>query len=486
MLSTRFINLNIILKFLGLGFVVICFFQLLTMCVSLLFNDGHHIVFLISAILSFFSGLSLIWLTRRQTYQRLTLRESFMMIIFQWIFVPVMGMVPFYLGFADFTIIDALFESFSGFTTTGFTLVFNKMEMPESFMFWKSVIQWIGGMGLIIFLIALLPFVREGEYKMFFSDLQDISFEPIHHKLTENARRLWYIYIVFTFIAAIALYFSGLNWFQAICYALSTMSTGGGIAPNGNVTHLLFPTQVVLACIMFVAGANYLQIYRFVILRTLHFKNEEFKWYLIFIFLCFFVITFTQIIELGFEQSRLFETLFNVISISSTTGIYLEQPRTHILPSVWFIFFVMMFIGSSTGSTGGGINLYRIIVLFRTMRNYINTLIHPQTYYATKFNDRMVPVSAIRRIYAFFQVFLITFILGSLALSLTGLDFIDAMVFCISSLSNVGPGAFLLSDLQTFASLTSSSKLLMSLLMVLGRIEILPALILISRSMWKK
>lgn len=483
---TKFIDFKIILKFLGQGFLLVCFLQLISMLISLLFNDGMFLVFLISSLISFVMGMILLLANKNTFNQRLTLREGFVMIVFQWILVPFLGMIPFYFGIPHFTIIDALFESYAGFTTTGFTLIFDKHAISQSLVFWKSVIQWIGGMGLIMFLIALLPFTREGEYKIFFLDLQDVSYEPIHPNLTESARRLWYIYSFFTVVSTIALYVSGLDWFNALCYSLSTVSTGGGITQNGNVTEFSFYTKIVLAFIMLIAGVNYLKVYRFFVFRHIDFKNEEFKWYLLLIVLCFTIIISIQSMFFGFNSSAIFETIFNVISISSTTGIYVEWSNLSMIPFVWLIIFLMMFIGSSTGSTGGGINLFRIIILFRTIRNYVNTLIHPQTYYATKFNNRIVSIQAIRRIYAFFQIFLIFFFIGSLLLALTGLDLIDSMVFCIASISNIGPGAFLISDVQTFANMTNASKMVLSALMIIGRIEIFPLIILLSRSMWIK
>jgi trk system potassium uptake protein len=478
------IHLRLILRYLGVAFFVIGTFQIISIGVALYFQEKQWLHFLISGSISICLGTVLFFSNPIKTPQRLSLRDSFFIIFTMWFFVPAAGMLPFYWGTPIESFVDALFEAYAGFTTTGFTNLSKYELLPKSIIFWKSIIQWIGGMGLMIFIIALFPLVKQGEFKVFFSDIQDTSYKPLHYKVASTARRLWLVYIAFTLIGIGLLILAGQNWFDAFCFSLSSVSTGGGVPYNGDITHLSFPIKLVLGMLMLVAGANYFYIFQ-ILRRQKTTNNDEFVNYLkIFVFSALF-ITGAQLIKTGFHWELAFESIFNTISFVSTTGFYSNNMfDSHIL-FVWMLMFFLMFIGSSTGSSGGGINVYRLVVLMRTLSNYLKKSIHPGAFYQIRFNNKPVASSTVNRIFAFFVLYILIFFCGSLLLSYLGFSFNNALGICAASLSNSGPTVFLLNGYTDLSQIHTGSKLTIILLMVIGRIELFPFLLIFSKTFWR-
>jgi trk system potassium uptake protein len=480
----RAIHTRLIMKFLGMSFMVIAGLQLISMGVALYFQESQWMDFLISMGITLGVGLLLFVSNPVRQETSITIRDSFLIVIILWFFVPAAGMLPFYLGTPIDTIQDALFESYAGFTTTGFTNLAKYELLPKSIIFWKSVIQWLGGMGLLIFIIALFPLVKEGEYKIFFSDIQDTSYKPLHYKVSGTARRLWLVYLLMTLMGIGALMLAGQNWFDAFCFSLSTISTGGGVPFNGNITHLSLPVKSVLALLMLIAGANYVFVFQ-LFRKQKNITNDEFLSYIrLFVFSAIFIIC-AQVFRHGFHAELVFESIFNTVSFVSTTGFYSNTFFDSKILFVWILLFFLLFIGSSTGSSGGGINIYRLMIMFRTLKNYIKTSIHPNSYYQTTFNKIPVTPLIINRIYAFFVLYVLIFFIGTLILSAMGFSFNNAVGFCAASLSNTGPGVFLLNGNTELSEIHEGAKLVIIFLMVIGRIELFPFLLIFSKSFWR-
>lgn len=464
--------------------MVIAGLQVLSLMMALWFEEQAWASFALSSGISLVAGLMLFLLNPVQQKEKISIRDSFLMIIVIWFFVPAAGMLPFYLGTPINSVTDAFFEAYAGFTTTGFTNLAKYEMLPKSIIFWKSIIQWIGGMGFMVFIIALFPLVREGEFKVFFSDIQDTSYKPLHIRVTANARRLWYIYLTFTILGIAGLIIAGQDVFDALCFSLSSISTGGGVPYNGNLTHLSIPIKSVLTVIMFIAGANYFFVFQ-VFKRQSTIRSDEFLAYVKVIFVASSFIIAAQIIQNGFSYEGIFESLFNTVSLVSTTGFYSNAEFDSSILFVWMILFFLLFVGSSTGSSGGGINIFRILMLFRTLKNYLKTAIHPNSFYQTNFNKTPIPPLIISRIYAFFFLYILIFFIGTLALSYFGFGFNNSIGFCAASLSNTGPGVFLINGYTELSQIHTGSKITLILLMVIGRIELFPFLLILSKTFWK-
>ncbi len=467
-----------------MAFMVIAGMLLISSGVAIYFNEKQWIDFLISFGVSIIIGLTLFLLHPAKQDTKITIRDSFLIVFVLWFFVPAAGMLPFYLGTPISSLLDALFESYAGFTTTGFTNLAKYELLPRSIIFWKSIIQWLGGMGLMIFIIALLPLVKDGEFKIFFSDIQDTTYKPLHYKVSGTARRLWFIYLIFTVFGFGALMLAGQNWFDAFCFSLSSISTGGGVPYNGDISHLNFSIKTVLGILMFISGANYFFVFQ-IFKNQKKINSDEFiSYFKIFLFSAL-LITGVQVIEHGLHFELIFESIFNTISFVSTTGFYSNIRFDSGILFAWMILFFLLFIGSSTGSSGGGINVYRMMILFRTLKNYIKTSIHPNSYYQTTFNKASVPQFTISRVYAFFVLYILIFFTGSIILSFLGFGFNEAVGFCAASLSNTGPGVFLLNGYTDLSQIHNGSKLILIFLMVIGRIELFPFLLIFSKSFWR-
>jgi len=393
-------------------------------------------------------------------------------------------MLPFYIASPLIYFSDALFESFAGFTTTGFSNLPKYEGAHKAIILWRSIIQWLGGMGILIFLIALFPISKTGELKIFFSDIQDVEYSPLHSRIANTARRLWTVYIIFTFIGIIALILAGLNWFEALCLAFSSVSTGGGVPYSGDISHLSITVKSIVGFLMLIAGANYFFIFQ-AFIKKKALKNEEFIFYvLLFVAVSSILVLFFSFTEkLSFVL--IFETIFNSISFISTTGFYSNSAFNANYTFIWFIMFFLLFIGSSTGSTGGGVNVYRIVVLIKHTSNYFKSIIHPNAIFSTKLNNKVVDNTAIARIFAFFVLYIIVFFAGAFLLSLFGLAFNNAVGICASSLSNTGPGVFLINGYSNISQFDIFAKFTIILLMVIGRLEIFPFLLILSKSFWK-
>jgi len=478
------VHFPLILKFLGIAFSVVGFLQILPIGIALYYQEETIFAFAISAAIALFVGLLLFFSNKVDFNTRLSIRDSFMIIFLMWLFVPAAGMLPFLLGTPIESISDAFFETYAGFTTTGFTNLAHFEQLPKSIILWKSLIQWVGGMGLMIFIISLFPLVKDGEFKVFFSDVQDTSYKPLHYKVSGTARRLWYVYIIMTFLGVGGLMLAGQSWFDALCFSMSSISTGGGVPYHGDISHLSIPLKSVLAILMLVAGANYFFVFQ-VFRKQKTLRTDEFVSYIKIIFVVIVFLILPQLVKHGFNGEMIFESVFNSISFVSTTGFFTKNSFDSGILFIWMLLLFVMFVGSSTGSSGGGLNIYRLVVLYRSLVNFVKTIIHPNTFFATKFNKVAVPIPVLNRVYAFFILYMAVFFIGALILTSLGFTFEDAVALCSASLSNTGPAVFLINGYTELSQIHEASKITLMMLMIIGRIEIFPFLLIFSRTFWR-
>lgn len=480
------IRFDLSLKFLAAALIILATLLIVTSFLSWLFNELHTLEYLIISAFYLFVAFLILWKLPVKPDKRIRVRDSFMIIILIWVVVPLFGMLPFLFASPISSVTDALLESYSGFTTTGFTTLTEFPEISASMMFWRAAIQWLGGMGIIIFVFTIFPLLIDGNLKNFFSDLHDTELSLIKQRLSVTARSLLIVYIFYTFIGILALYFMGLGWFDSVLFSLASISSGGGVLFNGNISHLSIEIKTVIAALMLVAGSNYFLLIVALRRRKNELKTEEIKTYLWIILTAFVVIALVSIYKFGYSFTLIFESIFNVISLVSTTGFYSINEFVSAIPFVWILMFFLLFIGSSTGSSGGGINIYRIIILAKMLIQYIKNAFHPNAIFAINLDQKPVQKKETDTIIGFFVVYLIVFFLGTLLFSLLNFDFKHAMSLCASVLSNTGPGVFLLNEYFPLSEIPVASKYLIIILMLIGRVEIFPFLIIISKSFWKK
>jgi trk system potassium uptake protein TrkH len=482
------INWKIIFHFLGLLLIIEGIFMFAGIPFSLYYCGYKCLSLLYSGLITLFSG-GLFWLLTRKAQRSIGKREGYIIVTGAWVIISLFGTLPYLISGTIPTFTNAFFETISGFTTTGASILTDIEVLPKGILFWRSLTQWIGGMGIIVLSVAILPILGIGGMQLFVAEMPGtgISTDKLHPRITQTAKRLWLIYVAFTFAETILLMVGGLDLFDALCHSFATMATGGFSTQNASVANYSPFIQYVIVIFMIMAGTNF----------TLHYlgmhgkikevwKNEEYRYYILFTFgfvilISILLITHGNIsIEMAFRDS-----LFQIVSIVTTTGFvtsdYLIWPG-----HLWIFIFLLMFIGGSAGSTGGGIKIARQILLLKSSAIEFKRMIHPQAIIPVKFNGKAVSNEIIHMVMAFFLLYILTFFIGTFIMVLLGLNFESAVGVTIASLGNIGPGLGDVGPVENYSFLPVAGKWLSAFLMLLGRLELFTVLILFSPYFWKK
>ena len=416
-------------------------------------------------------------------------REGFIIVSFVWIVFSFIGSLPFIISGHIPDLTNAFFETISGFTTTGASILVDVESVPKGLLFWRSLTHWIGGMGIIVLSVAILPILGIGGMQLFVAEMPGTGITPdkLHPRITQTAKRLWLIYVILTVIEIILLLLGGMNLFDSLCHSFATMATGGFSTQNTSIAGYSPYIQYIIALFMIMAGTNF----------TLHYlglhgkirevwKNEEYRYYILFTFGFVVLITIFMILFSDIATEKAFrDSLFQVVSIVTTTGFvtsdYLLWPG-----NLWIFIFLLMFIGGSAGSTAGGIKIARQILLLKNSALEFKRMIHPKAVIPVRFNGRAVPRDIIHMIMAFFLFYILIFFAGTFIMTLLGMDFDTAIGATIASLGNIGPGIGAVGPAENYSALPGAAKWLSSFLMLLGRLELFTVIILFSPSFWKK
>lgn len=499
MKANKIINYGLIIKVLGLLMVLLGVAILSALPFSYFFApEGIREIRFFQANSEFypilFSGLSTILIGAtaahftRKASKSIGKKEGYIIVSVSWILISLFGSLPFYLSgyFVSFT--DAFFETMSGFTTTGASILNDIESIPKGLLFWRSMTHWIGGMGIIVLSLAILPLLGIGGMQLFAAESPGPTADKIHPKVQEMAKRLWGIYVLLTLLETGFLMLGEMNFFDAICHAFATLATGGFSTQNASIANYSPYTQYVIIIFMILAGTNF-AIHYFVINRQFKKikRNEEYRFYLSIIAIVTTIITIGLLlspIDIGIEKAFR-DSLFQVVAIITTTGFvsadYLLWPS-----HVWIFLLILFFVGGSAGSTGGGVKVVRILVLIKNSVLEFKRLIHPRAIIPVRISHKPVPQNVVFVVMSFFLLYLLTFAFGTIAMSFTGLDFMSAMGASASCVGNVGPAFGSLGPVSNYAAVSDIGKWILSFLMLLGRLELLTVLILFSPSFWKR
>jgi len=499
MTAKKYINVRLILQVIGILLIIEGFFMLLALPFSCYYgstsfadwniNEVKHDFWplLISALITSGTGAAMYLFNGIAIRESIGRREGYIIVSVTWVIISFFGALPFVLSGAIPGFTDAFFETISGFTTTGATILVDIESVPKGLLFWRATTHWIGGMGIIVLSLAILPFLGIGGMQMYIAEVPGPTPDKLHPRITQTAKRLWGIYFLLTFIETVLLMFGGLNLFESLSHAFATMATGGFSTRNDSITGFSPYVQYVITGFMFLAGVNFTVHY-----MALHGKlrdvihNEEFRYYT---FIAFFSATVIAV-AMFFNNSSGIESAFRdasftVVSIMTTTGFvtanYLNWPV-----AIWFIVFLLMFIGGSAGSTGGGIKVVRQMLLFKNSMLELKRLLHPQAVIPLRMNGKPVSQEIILRVLAFFLIYLLIFAFGAFVMTLLGLDFSTAIGASIATLGNIGPGIGHVGPVDNYTIVPEAGKWFLSFLMLLGRLEFFTVLILFSPSFWKK
>ncbi|MBC8147341.1 MAG: TrkH family potassium uptake protein [Bacteroidetes bacterium] len=454
---------------------------------SLYYKSGDFYDILLSGIITSLSGGILWFLTRKNKNKNLGKREGYVIVTSAWIIISLFGALPFVINGAITSYTNAFFETMSGFTTTGASILNNIESVPKGLLFWRSLTHWIGGMGIIVLSLAILPILGIGGMQLFVAEVPGPTPDKLHPRVTGTAKRLWGIYILLTFVETIFLIFGGMDLFESLCHSFGTMATGGFSTRNSSIMGFSPYIQYVITIFMILAGTNFTLHYlalmgKFEKLR----KNEEFHFFLWLLFIATIIITVSMIVLRNTPIEQAFrDSLFQVVSIVTTTGFttsnYLLWPNY-----TWLLIFLLMFTGGCAGSTGGGIKAMRQLLLFKSSAVQLKRLIHPRAFIAVKFNGKSVSQEIILNILAFFLFYMMIFAFGTFVMSFLGLDFKSAIGSVIASLGNIGPGIGSVGPTGNYANIPVFGKWFLSFLMLLGRLELFTVLVILTPAFWKK
>jgi trk system potassium uptake protein TrkH len=427
-------------------------------------------------------------------------KEGYIIVTFGWIALSISGMLPYLFSGAIPDVTNAFFETVSGYTTTGASIVDDIEALPEGILLWRSITHWIGGMGIIVLAIAILPLLGIGGMQLFAAEAPGPSADKLHPRITDTAKRLWYIYFGYTVAETLLLKLAGMNFFDAVNHAMATLSTGGFSTKNASLAYWnnTPAIQYIVIFFMFLAGSNFvLSYYAFKgkVQRVLH--DEEFKYYggftLIFAIVAAIVI-YSQAnvpisdyhpMVLGQGESSIRHALFQVIAVITTTG-FVTADFTSWTPFLTVLFFGLMFLGGSAGSTAGGIKVMRHLLIIKNGLLEFKRTLHPNAVIPVRYNNKTVKEHIVYNIIAFFVLYMLLFIIGALVLGALGLDFDTAIGGAASSLGNVGPAFGDLNPLSNFNGLPALGKWWCAFLMLAGRLELFTVLILMTPYFWRK
>ena len=470
----------------GVLLIILGVFMLIPFFVQLLYDEKNS-TFLSSALITAFIGILLV-LTNLEENKKLNLQQAFLLTTLSWLSIAIFGCLPFLLANLNLSFVDAFFESMSGITTTGSTIITDLDNAPKGILMWRSIMQWLGGIGIIVMAITVLPLLNVGGMQLFRMESSDTT-EKILPKTREVSLIISIIYLGLTFVCAIAYWRFGMNIFDSIAHAMTTIATGGFSTYSSSIGYFQNPKIEIISIIFIILGSvPFIAYLKFVKGdKKIFFKDVQIKG-LIYILIISVLLMFLYLLlnnkEYSFTENLRIST-FNVVSILSGTGYVTSNfSLWGKFPLVFFLF--LMFIGGCAGSTTCGIKIFRFQILGLFIVNQIRKLVYPHGIFPMKYNNEKISNTFIYSIITFiFLYFFIFFILAAL-LSLNGLDFVTALSGSASAISNVGPGlGDVIGPNGNFSDLPNFSKLSLSLGMLLGRLELFAVLVLFFPSFWK-
>ena len=471
------------LRLLGWLLLLTSVFLLLPLIAAVGFGDAPG-PFLSVSLLAALAGAGLLFFTRASE-RTLRARDGFLVVGGAWLITSAVGALPYLLG-GVLGPVDALFESISGFSTTGSTVIADVAALPRSLLLWRAMTQWLGGMGIILFTIAILPLLGIGGMQLFKAEVPGPVADKVRPRLAATARTLWGLYVGFTVAEWVLLMLCGLNWFEALCHAYTTLATGGFSTRNGSVGEFASPAaEWVVIVFMLAAGINFVLHYKLLTGRGREvLRDVELRYFLAIVAgaaTLLFVVLWDGATSVH-ETVR--AALFQAVSVVTTTG-YVSADFELWPPAGQFILVALMLIGAMSGSTGGGPKSLRIVLALRSLRATVHRFIHPHAVVPVKYNGQVVADGVLSGVAAFLTAYALLAVVAAAVVAAAGYDFATAVSSGLTAIGNVGPGLGAVGALDNFAHFPALVKLVLSACMLLGRLEIFTILVLFSRQFWK-
>ena len=481
-------NFKVILHIIGFLLLLTGSLMLTAIPFSIYYKTDDIPAILISGISTSFFGFMLWFLTRKNDNREIKKREGYLIVSLGWIVMSLFGTLPFiiYGSIPSFT--DAFFETMSGFTTTGASILTDIEALPHGLLFWRSMTHWIGGMGIIVLSLAILPILGIGGMQLYQAEVAGPTKDKIHPRVRETAKRLWAIYFILTMAETVLLLFGGMNLFDALCHSFGTLATGGFSTKNNSIAFYQSPfIEYVIIVFMFLGGTNFALHYFALHGRlSFYFKDSEFRFYFTFILITVGLTTLylflinDQTLESAFRHSA-----FSIMTILSSTG-FVTVDYEKWAPFFTHFFLFLLLFGACAGSTSGGVKMVRYQLLLKNSLLELKRLIHPSAVLPVRQNGRTISPDIITKVAAFVLMYLAIFGLSSLIMSILGLEITSAMGSVAACMGNIGPGLGSTGPVTNFSSVPDPGKWLLSFDMLLGRLELYTVLMILRPSFWRE
>ncbi|MDY0133113.1 MAG: TrkH family potassium uptake protein [Desulforegulaceae bacterium] len=461
--------------------------QIFPLLWSLYYNDGIAVSILYSMLFSVTMGAVLRFGLRRKTKRPVSAREGMAMVTLGWAAVSFFSALPFWFSSSIPSFSSAFFESVSGLTTTGSTILTDIEAMPKSLLFWRSFLQWVGGMGIVLFSIAILPFIGIGGMALFKAEVPTPLPDKLKPRLQETAKLLWWVYALISLLGVIALKLGGMTFFDSLCHALTTLPSGGFSTKNASIAHYDSAyIDFVLIFFMILAGLNFTLHFQFLRGRKITaFNDPEAKVFLITILILSLIVTFNLF---GSVYDNVFDAFrygsFQIVSIITTTGYATADYELWPGMSQVIIFFCF-FVGSSAGSTAGGMKFIRIMICAKYCYKEIFKLIHPRAVSQIKIGGQSLDDGVVHSILGFMVLYIGIFVIAAILLASMGVDLLTTISASASAIGNIGPGFGYVGPTESYASIPDAGKWLLGICMLIGRLEIYTVIILFVPAFWR-
>jgi trk system potassium uptake protein TrkH len=483
------INWKFVLKIVGLIITLESLFMFLSAAVSAYFRERDISAILWSASITFVCGLSILLLTDfRKKVRIFGKKESYLSVTLSWILFAFFGALPFYIGNIVPSFTDAFFESASGITTTGASVLTDIDNVPRGILFWRSLTQWLGGMGIIVFSLALLPLLGGEAAQLFDAESTGLTHDKFQPRVAQMAKRLWGIYLLITFLAIFLLWLGPMGLYDAVCHGITTVSTGGFSTKQSSILYWNSSyTEMVTILFMIVGAINFPLLY-FLLNGKFRkfFKDEELRWFLSIIVVTTLVVCVGLTVNNGHDFLLSFRhSCFQVVSIITTTGFSTWNFAVW-GPFYQIVFLLLMIVCGCAGSTSGGLKIVRAVVLVKNTVSEFDRLIHPRAIIPVRLNGMALSFGVVQRLLAFAFLYACIILASWGILTLSGIPFIDALGATTSAIGNVGPGLGEFDPYGSYEGMSLFAKWYLSFLMIIGRLEIFTVLILFSPGFWKK
>lgn len=480
------INIKAVANILFALLLFLCAAMIIPAALAYFYAEGDFQAFLVTIIITLIIAAGGFFSTRTQS--ELRSKDGFIIVTAGWILFAAIGAIPFVLsGFVP-SYSDAFFETMSGFTTTGASILTNVEALPHGLLFWRSFSHWLGGMGIILLSLAILPLLGVGGMQLFKAEVPGISVDKLTPRIKQTAELLWGVYVLISAVEILLLKFAGMDWFDSFCHTFGTMATGGFSTKNASIGHYNSAfIDYIIVVFMLLAGINFTLHYRALRGKPLiYFKDRETVFFLAVIALAIILVGLDvwQNAQQTFLKTLQY-TVFQVVSILTTTG-YGTADYEQWSTSSQVILFILMFMGGCAGSTGGGMKIIRSLILLKFGLNEIKRLLHPQAILPVRVGDMAIPREIVTNITGFFLLYITLFILGIVVMSSMGLDFESSLGSVAASINNIGPGLGSVGPTDNYAHIPTTGKWFLSFLMLVGRLEVFTVIILFTPIFWKK